>query len=471
MKKRMTAAALVLALACALLTGCSSGKSISEAGLQPMPLSDTDVVLGAGPEFIASSDPGVTDSGVLYLNGGMMRYYDFATKKAYVLCDRPNCRHTGKDCPALYKRDGATGLAQVGDYLYVVKRSEEENAYQLLELGLDGQVQRVLCSLAIGEKEPDSWYIEEIYEVIYTRNTAWITVCWDYIDETGSSSYSTGEGAQIIGVSLTDGAMVTLNEVPEDDSVSYSLAAVSPDYAVVRKSWREPRQPDQETFYEELERGEHPEFEDEEYPYNAYYGWWQKNFKDFYELTVYDLSTGESRLWFSGEELQAYNEEGDRSASTSLHQFMGTAADGRLLYWRYDETFAEKGISDSTGVYVYTWDPATDAVEELIHVENGNVILPNYHGNISASLVDDGTRFYYRMDEANGSKEVYSYNLTTGESTKLFDQPEDITFFLNGVSGDWYMGRKSGESGYYAIPKADYEAGNLDALEEIPNVK
>ena len=465
--KRLISLATLLALCWVLLPGCSS-QSIVHLGLEPTVLSGSEVIPGAEPPLIYSTDYSVSESGLFAMTGRMMRYYDFSTGKSYAVCPRPNCRHVGPDCPANFTAGSAIGLAQVGEYLYVVKRNETEQTYELLELDLKGEQQRVVFSMDAGKQEPDSWHIEEVLSVDYTPEMAWLTVCYDYTNKEGGSGYVTGEGAQIVGVRLADGEAVYLNDIPEDDNIMYAIETLSSDYVVVEKSWYDPAHPDQETFYAELERGEHQEFKEEEAPYNAYYDWWQSNHRSLYELSVYDVTTGESRVWHAGEMAIYQDEDGDGSMTVEPYTLKGVMADGRFLYI---ETICESYGDSWPDVHVYAWNPATDETENLLMIENGGVkALNTYHRTNMVFLNQDG-RFYYYIHGENGENDVYAYDLKTGESNLLHREPDGTSMLFRGGGNGWLVGDlylEGKEKGICYMSEEDYEAGNFDAAKKIP---
>ena len=273
MRKRILPVIGLLLALCIALSGCSS-KSFQISDLEAPDLPETGVMEGAREAVISLLHYSVNESGMLYLRNQLMRYYDFGTNQAYVLCDRANCRHINEKCPAYYAPESVTGLAMFGGSVYVIRRNEEKNTFDLLQTDIKSEQQRVIYSIPIGTREPDSWHVEEIPSVLNTKDTAWITLGYGYVSADGSGSYATGTGTEILKVRLSDGTAVKLRERPEDTNVSYSIAGLSGQYAIVKKSWYSPAYPpDTAAFYAAMKEGAYSEFAASSDPYNDYFDW------------------------------------------------------------------------------------------------------------------------------------------------------------------------------------------------------
>ena len=464
MKKKLAVLLAMLLLLCLTLTGCKS-PSISESGLEPVELEEYEVLFGA-KALGAVSDYCINESGIFYLKDGQMKYYEFASEQSYVLCGRANCRHKDESCPAYYdweKINSVVGLAMVGDARYVVKRNEEANTCDLLQTDLYGEQQKVIYSLDIGDYQPGNWVVSEVSYVYYTRNMAWLTVRYQYVEEDGGSGFYNQNC--VIGVRLSDGEELYRTAL-ELNAGTYSLVLLSADYAVLEKTWDEVPQITEEEFYAAMEAGEYPEYSALDNPYGAYYEeWYSGERQPQYELILYDITSGQSTVVDSGPMRLFYYETGELQASITGRTYMGQSYDGRILYdeWGPDYDY-ESGSMD-----VYAWDPQTGTEESILHIEKGNILILNGLGGIYLRVAEEGRQFYYytRTGSEGEIYKIYSYSLETGESEMLFETDEASALFnLQGETEEFLFGL-FGDKGFCRIEKEEYEKGNFDAAEKL----
>ena len=461
MKKKVLALLAVLFALGVVLTACAP--SVSQSGLQSVELEEYEMLFGA--EALASvSNHCVTESGLFYLKDGQMKYYEFASKQSYVLCGRANCRHKDESCPAYYdweKINSVVGLAMVGDARYVVKRNEEENTYDLLQTDLYGEQQKVIYSLDIGDYQPGNWAVLEVSHVYYTQDMAWLTVIYQYMQESGSS-ISSQNG--VIGVRLSDGEEL-YHSAMELNGGSYNIALLSADYAILQKEWDEVPQISEEEFYVAMGAGEYAEYSDNSNPYEAYYNdWFSGKRQPMYEFDLYDVASGQTTMMDSGEMRLFYSENGDLQGLATNRSYMGQCYDGRILYYEWGPNFSfdHGGSTD-----VYSWDPVTGDVKTILHMDNGYICTINSQGETYIELTNHGRQFYYYMPtEDNEEYMMYAYDLEMDESETLFSSDNPNKFNLWGETENTYFGSFDGMS-FYLISKEEYRKGNFNAAEKL----
>ena len=113
----LTALIVLAAAAVLFLFGRSRGNVPQGSGVV-----DPNAVSRAGDNDIFAS---IGENAWFYFDGHLVKYYDPALKKSFVLCSRSNCLHTGKNCEAWFGNDvfGESAIAGVvaeGNYVYVL---------------------------------------------------------------------------------------------------------------------------------------------------------------------------------------------------------------------------------------------------------------------------------------------------------------------------------------------------------------
>ena len=193
-------------------------------------------VYGATQFAGIADDYQVCESGVVYLSMNQAQYYDFVAKQKYILCNRPNCSHITSSCPAYAKDDNAlTGVAYFQNKIYMVRRNDEIMQYELLQLDLTSDEQKVIAVLEIGSYEEDEWVIQHIDNVMYAGTYAWMEVTFGYVSvsETGYGKVDT-QKVVLTGIDLTTGNIIELNKVT-DNIEDMELEIISADYVVFTK--------------------------------------------------------------------------------------------------------------------------------------------------------------------------------------------------------------------------------------------
>ena len=469
--KKKAAILLVTSLLLGLtLAGCKT-PSISKSGLQAVELEDHQMLIGSESFGGVLTDYCVTESGIFALKNGLMRYYEFSSKQNYVLCGRANCSHKDISCPAYYYElptNNAVGLAMVGDALYVVKRNEEKNAYELLQTNLYGEQQKVVYSLDIGDVQPGNWVVQEVIHVYYARDMAWLEVNYSYVET--DLSYGSYSQNGVIGIRLSDGKELYRSEL-ELNQGNYSVVLLSADYAVLEKDWDTVPLVPQEEFYVAMEKGEYQEFRDSVNPYADYYDVWSSEMQQpMYEFILYNVASGQTSAADSGTIRMYYNDNGEVNGGGTGRFYMGQTCDGYVLYFEFGADFS---LNHGGSVDVYRWNPKTDGVENILHIPKGNVKVLNAQNPLFICMTRDGAGFYYYLTSESEEGDLYTfyhYTLETGESTKLFQTDLENEFNTQGETADSFFGKISSrpDNSFYQISKEDYEKGNYAAAEKLP---
>jgi len=444
----------LIIISAAILTLFKSGP-ISESSILLNSSGYDDLVFGADEMGQVYS---ICEHGIFYQKNSLMRYYDFEANKSYVLCDKPNCKHSDSSCGAWYGNMlDATGLALYGENLYVVKRNSERNTYELISMDMTGGSQKIVYSLDIGDMEPGAWVLSTIRRVYYAGGMAWFSVQYQYVGEAGESGEFYSE--RIIGVNLRDGKAVTLNELSRDNA-EYTIELVSKDYILICKDWSALEKLSQRAFNEALLQGEYAEFSNAADPYYEYQLWYLKNRDLMFSCLIYDVNSGEMSEFDSGKVKITYDENGLVSGSLPKYTFKGMY-DGKIIY----------GIPDYEGYSpVYIYDVKKNGSEHILDIENGGTLITAMSGDVMSSVTHD-EKILYCLYTENETAKIYYYDLKTKEHVELFEDKRNITFRMIGETSDKYIGMIYGDSGpgsAYMIDKEDYISGNLKAAVKLP---
>ena len=117
---------MILALVAIILFGKSDGSSPNGSGVV-----DPNTLTKAGyNDYYAA----IGEAAWFYYDGHLVKYYDPALKKSFVLCSRSNCLHNDKNCEAWFGNDvfgesAIAGVAAEGNYVYVMSTGETDGSF------------------------------------------------------------------------------------------------------------------------------------------------------------------------------------------------------------------------------------------------------------------------------------------------------------------------------------------------------
>jgi hypothetical protein len=393
------------------------------------------------------------------------------------MCSKPNCLHNGAACTAWYRstmlNSEASGLAQYGESIYVMKKNDTKNTFDLLRLDLAGVIQEIVFTLDVGDTTSGTWMLYCIESVYYINNTAWITAEYRYSVITeldGYIDYDRNTVSHVImGVSLKDGSCVKLTELPDAESVGfqvdYSIQAISKDYIVFEKSWHSSKLLSSVAFEIAMRQGEFSEFSSADDPYYEYETEHNRNSKYLFTLFVLNISTSELSTFDEGERIHEYNQNGDCIAAYNKYLFNGMMNDCFLYQLCSYTTTPERTIFSST---VYMYDPANDESTLLFDIDDGSLVETSPSMRLDSSILDERIHYCEILYEEHKIA-YYLYSQITSESTELYTIDWGSRFWLKGETADWFIGEnyyenwdELGNRPLYRIDKQDYFDGNYD---------
>jgi hypothetical protein len=448
-KALLVVSALVLVLS---LFGCTG--SINEITIESTP--NDRMVVSASPLGYTSC---IGEKGLLYFNSPVMRYLDIATNKSYVLCSRPNCPHTNKNCLAWYGSiNDAYGLAQFGEYIYVMKHNYDNNTFEMIQMDLAASTQRVISSLDLGEFIPGTWILHGLPEsVYYAGDHAWFEATYQYCEAFDPNVfYEPKQDNTIIGINLLSGKVAILYEVSVENDWERSIELATRDYLVIKEMRdREPLLSEDE-FQLALSSGEFPDFHDKTNPYFGYIVWHEQSKTVMYSYLIYDIKAGATTVFASGELGNYYDDNGLVYWRDSGYRFLDTF-DNRIIYSINEYDMPAYRMNNWQLFY---YDPAIDTSEFFLEVNGGNVRV------FETGIITKEGDILYCLFTANETLLMYRYSLITEETTELFEDIWNHTFRLHGESSDYFIGsmmKDQDMSILYIISKDDYYAGNFNA--------
>jgi hypothetical protein len=419
----------------------------------------------------------MTEQGIYYLRYNKMRYYDFRTDTAKVFCNQPLCLHVTNSCTALYSggylgsEDGAVGLAEYGEHVYVMKKNETKNCFELLQMSLLGDVLGVVFSLDLGSRDYETWELVRIRDVFYINDTAWFTAVYEYreiivLDDGTRSETRPGPMSSVVmGVNLTDGTCTRLTELPTSSQIGLSLDSsmelVADGYIVLEKTWNSLDVLTRAQFHEASKSGEFTEYASADDPYFEYERWPIQNNITNYSLLVYNTKTNETEIFDEGEYVQMASEYDDPGYQLPKYLFTGVYK-GQFVYQVPDWHTSKDDV--------YLYNPVTGITTLVLEIEAGTLLGVMYSWNSGyacSSVISD--RILYRIEQENQEVTVCFYSPDTGETTVLHNDYIYCTFRIRGETASCFIGERfddsndNGEHHLYIIDKQDYYSGNYNS--------
>lgn len=419
----------------------------------------TKPVVGAGSGITGKS---YCDQGIFMLSrtNALMRFFEYETKKTYVMCGNSFCSHSNADCPAWYDyRHPTVGLASYCGVIYALIWNDVRGAYELCSMQLDGtgrtalaELPKTAVTLSDGSRTQST-----VTDVVYSGGYAWITFAETQETE-AKENWEVGmqwNFNRYYGVELSTGR---IHEIEFPVSVSYGNSVrfefATDDVLIFCVTEKEPRLSERE-FNAARERGEYLDIEPSElFPdlYDAYCYFWEQDIDAAYTYYRYDISSGALTALESGT---------CTNGNIDPHMFFGEY-EGKLLI---EDVFGEYKTIDSDPYYRwdkqnrnFLWNIDTGEQVELF---KGSGILVSQYNDITGHITLEGLVFYRKYLE-DKRVENYSYSLETGESRYMFTYEFD-----DGVPFEIYSETPTQFIGCYqdklcAIDKDDYMNGDFE---------
>ena len=450
---------LLLCVAVLLLCSCGRTESISVE----IPATSTDAVVQGADDSITFS---AGEAGVLRIKDGNLLFFDYASRKNYVICSRANCRHDDSSCSGWYSgRHGALGLAEYGGKLYCLMNQQEENLYELVRMDADGNHRKVIAELARGDSAPGKWAADfDLSDVYYAGNKLIAVMNWTY--NPADKSEDVIQTQQCVAVDLQSGE-VTEVTLKGEEEVQCAVRAVSKDCVVTETcGYEEPLLTEKE-FYEQYEQGG---FADNDTvmkakdPYAAYQEWYFDQMPRQYQYILFDLEKEESRVLEEGTLKKIRNDAGEVSSMVPPFYILG-GYDGDLLIEEVEEgTVSDEGETGVVKNRVYRWNLEEDQKELLLDLDNGYVFDA---GGVNVNSVIDGDTLLFLKRKPGGKADYFRYSLETGETERMYEADRSVPYRIVGETKDsfiYYTFDDTKKSVYMTDKESYYKGSFADAV-------
>jgi len=445
---------LIMALS---LPGCSSASgTVADSQISPTPIDR--VIISPDPFGLSSC---VCESGIVYFDDHLMKYLDYETNTPHLICSRPNCKHSDESCLAWFDSPhDVSGLVEFGGFFYVIKFAVNRNTYDLIRMDIGSSTQKVAFSLNAGDYSTGSWRINNLpNSVYYAGSYAWLELTYQLNEGPIIGAYTDPkDDTQIIGINLEDGSFVSLFDLSSESEVKRSVLSVSKDYLVIEETRDDIPLLSETEFTSALNDGNYRDFKDTGDPYFSYVEWHEQNKTVLYSYMIYDVSTGVSSVFISGEMTNQYDNRGSIMMRRSPYLFHGFN-NGCLVYSVNDYNKDYWFRSDTCELFYH--EPKTKASESIFKITNGSVLC--FESNNAITLEGDIRYLVYTDHE---TALFYRYSLVTNESVELFEDVWNITFRVQEETESLFIGsmlKDSSNSIIYYISKDDYYAGQFDS--------
>lgn len=440
-----------------ILSGCGA-KQVASDTIQS---NDTDKpVLGVSESELTYC---VTEHGMLYPSGHLIRYYDFETDQPYILCDKANCSHGNEQCSAWYDElSKPSGLAIYKDKCYMFRDNYDEHTVDFISMDLTGNNQKILAQLDMGTLDDEGGcQLSSIGDVYYVKDVVWFCANYNYFTEEDFTTFK----RIYQGIHLSDGSPIAI-DIPDgsdSSSLSLSLDYITDNYLIFTQQHHEIPLLTMDEFAAECEKGTFGSlFENSKDSYYDYYrNWYPYNSNQTERYLLYSIDTGETRLLEEHPTQFNTDSEGNILGTHSHYIILGEYG-GKLL--------CSEPLWDTYTTQIFLWDIEQNIKTEVPGI--GKDGLMYYGQSFCDNYVIDNSFIFYLEKISEHSYDVFRFNLDTMQSSPKITEIGDDYFHLIADTPDMFIGRMSitsieqytGGSPYtiYKISKEDYCNGDLD---------
>ncbi|MCL2137267.1 MAG: hypothetical protein FWH40_07100 [Coriobacteriia bacterium] len=461
--------AMTVLMAAVLLVTSASGCQGSSNDKTGYDTQSLGMVIGVSYE----SQYCIGSSGLVYIQGHTMKYYDFEASQSYVMCNKPNCRHTDDSCVAYCEDRSISGLALYGGRVYYFENNYDNWTLDLYCMDLSGENREIVMSMDKGLFEPGSWMLNGVETVFYTSGSAWLVGDYQYNNEQlfseGASRGPSVQSKQLTSIDLASGLATDYFELDKEGRTTNVVQLATDGILVLQQLTNPETMLNEQEFYDALEKGEFPEFENDvpqygdegeerqEYSYFEYLSQYALN-QSIYSITLLDMANGSTSILFASD---CPREEFGIHRYYVEYYFCGIYEE-RLIYTMHDPNAGQYG---SYSIYAFDTDARTS--DFLYTIEDGYISFSAGQGNCVTAEGD----IIFNLATDDGSYDVYRYSLATETSKHLFRIAGENYASIMGEVGDCFILRSGSidiELNTYTsmvsmIPKTDYLAGNLEA--------
>lgn len=406
---------------------------------------------------IGSIDFCTTESGLFYTNNHLLRFYDFESKKKYILCAENNCVHNSASCSAWYEKEGdMEGIAVHNEKVYAFIRNEKENTYDFTEMNMMAKQRKVLATVPIGNYEKGEWFLQGFGDSYYCGDMVWVTLRLSCLYDAEYDIYK----EQCIGIHLDTGEKIFLNELEKTLlNEKCSIACVGEEKIVLafekyaqdiltQEEFSTAYQNTPENFVIGPFEWEEKYLEDEEKEmirYERYLEYQKKN----YEYYSYALDTQEMKHLMTTEAYEEFLEDGSLNLRMGHYKFRGWV-DGMLLVTDYQH--------EGKGSTTYIMNETTGELTKLFEVYDGGIL------SIREGFARD---IIFCEDISEKVGEIYRFNFDTKEKELLFEDIPTISFRFESETSQYYIGYIDKGRKLCRIKKEDYYAGKFENMVQI----
>lgn len=166
--------------------------------------------------------------------------------------------------------------------------------------------------------------------------------------------------------------------------------------------------------------------------------------EQIYNFYIYDVKTGEMKLWMQEEPFESYDEFGAASLRMTIYCFQGWEDEHTILVSDYTR--------DIDGENVYQVDLNTNEWTLLFSIKDGGTI-----GNEKGYFIEHIPYIEFIDDEIS---HIYRFNRKTKETEFLFADKRGGSLHIVGETSKYFIGYL--DDALHIIEKEDYYAGRLD---------
>ena len=417
------------------------------------------VVQGANDSLTFSAG----ETGVLRIKDGNLLFFDYKSRKDYVICSRANCRHNDDSCSGWYEGyRGALGLAEYGEKLYCLISNSEKNVYELVQMNLDGNHRKVITEIDRGDGAPGKWEADLKLSSPYYAGHKVITILnWHY--NPADSDEEDIQTQQCIAVDLQSGEITEVTP-RQKEPVQCFIEAVSKNHSAIEVCGYQEQPLTQREFYEQYEQGafaKNDRIMKAKDPYEGYQDWYFDETPQWYRYLLFDLKQEDTSIIKKGFLKKVRNEDGEVRAFVPPFYISGLYEDDLITEEIEEEMIEDEGYLGFVKNRVYRWDLKKDQKELLLDLENGYVFDA---GGVDVSSIIEGDTLLFLKRKPNGKADYYRYSLKTGKEELLYEAERNVPYRIVGETkrSFLYYTADDTKKSMYMMDKEDYYKGDFE---------
>ncbi|MEY8368249.1 hypothetical protein AALA24_05710 [Anaerovoracaceae bacterium 42-11] len=420
----------------------------------------TDIVVQGATDFGTFS---TGESGILHIKDNHFLFFDYKSKKNYVVCSRANCGHNDSSCSGWYNGyHGALGLAEYGGKLYCFVKRQEKNIYQFIRMDLDGNNRKVIAEIDCGDSLPGSWEANlDLSYTYYTNNKVITILNWIYNPKENSEEMI--QTQQCITVNLQSGKITEIMERTKEP-VQCSIEAVSKDYSIIKVTGYDEHRFTEEEFYNRYEQGEFTDYTQiskAENPYEAYCDWYFDEVTCWYKYLIFDMDKKETSVLQKGVLEKVKNKNEKTIAIKPPFYIIGIYKSDLLIEKLEEGTIEDEEYPGIIKEQVYRWDLQQNKKERVLSIDNGYIFDA---GGLDCSSIVDYDKLLFLRRKPEGKAVYYYYCLETEQEEQMYESVRNVPYRIVGEMKNSFIYYTADETkkSMYMLDKDDYYKGNFE---------